>query len=252
MMRFLAVFVFILAVSSLSCSTIPYEAPIELQEAYSMIHLNEINKVDKYLPKSNLRSKEMLKSSIDLWMQAKREQGGQRDLEINLAINEANKALDTAFKMDEIRERLATIDANESNLSIGLEKLETDADPVLIVEKPNPRNQKLVSTLAFFGFDDFRSPIIERQVFDSVLTILKENPQVEVTLTGYADELGSQPYNENIAHKRSLKVKNLFIEAGVSPDRIVAVSGRCNAARTDNNRPESFVFDRKVQAEINI
>ena len=59
----------------------------------------------------------------------------------------------------------------------------------------------------------------------AVMTYMRANPSSKVTITGYADELGTVDYNNPLSERRAVKVHDILVSAGIDASRITAVGG---------------------------
>ncbi|HEY1325043.1 MAG TPA: OmpA family protein [Streptosporangiaceae bacterium] len=71
-----------------------------------------------------------------------------------------------------------------------------------------------------FDFDksDVRSS--EKSKVDKLVAYMKDNPNLEIGLDGYADPRGSNPYNQKLSQRRVDAVKAALVGAGVPSSRI--------------------------------
>ena len=69
----------------------------------------------------------------------------------------------------------------------------------------------------FFGDDIPFFPPAALRVFDSVLKDLEENPEAVIVISGFLDASD----DAGIARERSLTIKNVLIDLGVEPERIL-------------------------------
>jgi outer membrane protein OmpA-like peptidoglycan-associated protein len=75
-------------------------------------------------------------------------------------------------------------------------------------------------------------------------------PAVRIRLDGFADERGDSDYNQALSEKRVAYVREVFVAAGVAPDRISqAAHGESEAA---DDRPDSFALERRVSVELSV
>lgn len=79
---------------------------------------------------------------------------------------------------------------------------------------------------------------------------LKDNPNVNITIEGHADERGTREYNLALGEQRATSVKNFLTKNGVSPSRVTTISygkehpeflGSNEAAWSKNRRAVSVV-----------
>lgn len=83
--------------------------------------------------------------------------------------------------------------------------------------------QELIHRTLFFDFDQSILNSESIQVLNNVLNFLIDNPHSIITIDGYACVIGKEMYNKELSLKRSMAVKNHFVNGGLDPKRI-----RCN------------------------
>ena len=74
-----------------------------------------------------------------------------------------------------------------------------------------------------------------------ILNYLKNNPSKSVEITGYADEIGSNEYNNKLASDRAQNVKTILIKAGISESKLTIVSNG-----EDNSVDKKSEYARKL------
>lgn len=76
---------------------------------------------------------------------------------------------------------------------------------------------------------------------------LKDHPSIRFYLFGHADWRGSIIYNLNLSHRRALAVKDVLIQMGIAPDRIVIPVGWGKLSPTCVEQQEScFAQNRRA------
>jgi outer membrane protein OmpA-like peptidoglycan-associated protein len=73
-------------------------------------------------------------------------------------------------------------------------------------------------------------------------------PQIRIQLDGFADERGDEAYNFTLSEQRVNFVRQLFIDAGVHPQRI-NVSAHGESTAQDENI-DSYAFERRVSVKL--
>ena len=80
--------------------------------------------------------------------------------------------------------------------------------------------------------------------------VLTKQPQLQVTLTGFADLRGTEDDNLSLSNARVAAVKSMLVKEGVSEDQIKTIAlGEARAVQT-SNWDESLVFDRRVTIDL--
>lgn len=94
------------------------------------------------------------------------------------------------------------------------------------------KNMDVIKDLANRGaiavYFDFDVSVPQESSYSSiktVLTYMRENQDAKLTVTGYADELGTEDYNNPLSKKRADKVRDILVLAGVDSSRITTVGG---------------------------
>lgn len=85
---------------------------------------------------------------------------------------------------------------------------------------------------------------------DVLAEYLKNNPEVELELAGYADEQGSADYNIKLTERRALFVKDYLMNKGVEGDRLKTKGyGKTNLISIGLN-PGTRKYNRRVEFKI--
>lgn len=106
----------------------------------------------------------------------------------------------------------------------------------------------------------------KKELDDKVVTGMKAHPEVELLLvTGHADRLGSDKYNQKLSEKRANAVKAYLTSQGVAADRVKAVgkgesepnadadtASKCKGTKKTKKLIECLQPDRRVTVEPEI
>jgi OOP family OmpA-OmpF porin len=119
---------------------------------------------------------------------------------------------------------------------------------------------------ALFDFDKaIVRPDGKQVLSDEVVSKMKQYPQVEVLLiTGHADRIGTEKYNQKLSERRAAAVKDYLVSQGVDASRLESaakgesepvvdcknVKGREN--RTNKKLVECLQPNRRVVVEIKV
>jgi outer membrane protein OmpA-like peptidoglycan-associated protein len=109
----------------------------------------------------------------------------------------ARERADTAFtKADETSSRLTRLWSNR-----------------------NVRNQ-VETYQVLFGFDKWDLNDNAQTTLASIIKEMKENPSLTIDLQGYADPVGTYPYNVGLSQRRVESVRRFLVEKGIELPRI--------------------------------
>jgi len=107
--------------------------------------------------------------------------------------------------------------------------------------------QGCVTVRALFDHDSAKLRAGTSSELEKVVQVLKENPEVRVSLDGYTDSTGSDVYNETLSQRRAEAVRQYLVGAGIDASRLEAKGyGETNpigdnatdAGRQQNRRTE--------------
>lgn len=126
------------------------------------------------------------------------------------------------------------IAALESKVA-NLEELVKQTPKQVIVEKPvtttvvNDKDvvKEMINDKYYSVYFDFnKATPIENSTaaIDVVLNYLRKNPSASLDLIGYADQVGSDAYNEKLSTTRANNVKTIFEKAGIASSRLNVVA----------------------------
>ncbi|PIR32726.1 MAG: hypothetical protein COV36_03700 [Alphaproteobacteria bacterium CG11_big_fil_rev_8_21_14_0_20_44_7] len=107
-----------------------------------------------------------------------------------------------------------------------------------------------VPNVVYFDLDKSTLNARGKQVIDEVAAGLSELNGYSVNLSGHADTLASQSYNQALSERRAANVKNALIARGV-PASSISTSGfgeSQNAVPTGDEVPEAL--NRRVEIEV--
>ena len=136
--------------------------------------------------------------------------------------------------------------------------------PNLGPDKPALRVTIQAEALFDFNKSDLRADG-KKTLDDEVVTKMKAHPEVELLLvTGHADRIGSDKYNQGLSEKRANSVKSYLVSQGVESNRIEAVGKgeaeavvECNdikgaQSRSNKKLVECLQPNRRVVAEVKV
>ena len=112
------------------------------------------------------------------------------------------------------------------------EKETVDKAETKVVEQDIKEPVKVTFPVIYFSFNRITIRPSEVPKLKSILHILKENPEMKVTVTGWCDTRGSVAVNRRISRQRAQALKTWLVKRGVAASRISVVGKGSDASRT--------------------
>jgi sortase system peptidoglycan-associated protein len=113
----------------------------------------------------------------------------------------------------------------------------------------NQNSQTLESNIQF----KTASYVLEQHYksqLDLIASNLREDPSLNITLSGFADQRGDNTFNQALSEQRAISVKSYLISQGVKEQQIVSNSyGESNLLSKGSNFEDDF-FDRRVVLKL--
>lgn len=97
---------------------------------------------------------------------------------------------------------------------------------------------------AYFDFDKDQPKSSSDRDIQTAIDYMKNNPSATMELVGYADNIGTAAYNENLSKRRVENVKNFMVKAGIDASRL-SVSWK-GSKGSDQSTAEERALARKV------
>jgi len=89
---------------------------------------------------------------------------------------------------------------------------------------PTPKVTASDFTDAFFDYDSYALGAEAKAALDKAAKILRDNPDVGLTIEGHCDERGTVEYNQALGEKRANAARDYLTNAGVPAARLQTVS----------------------------
>lgn len=87
-------------------------------------------------------------------------------------------------------------------------------------------------------------------MLDSLATYLIDNDRLEVMLTGYSDNRGTESYNTALSRQRCVEIRKALVKRGVPDYRIEIVPKGSANPIGDNNTYEGYIQNNRVEVKI--
>ena len=112
------------------------------------------------------------------------------------------------------------------------EKETVDKAETKVVEQDIKEPVKVTFPVIYFSFNRITIRPSEVSKLKSILHILKENPEMKVTVTGWCDTKGSVAVNRRISRQRAQALKSWLVKRGIAASRISVVGKGSDGSRT--------------------
>lgn len=111
------------------------------------------------------------------------------------------------------------------------EKETVDKAETKVVEQDIKEPVKVTFPVIYFSFNRITIRPSEVSKLKSILHILKENPEMKVTVTGWCDTRGSVAVNRRISRQRAQALKTWLVKRGIAASRISIVGKGSDGSR---------------------
>ena len=109
----------------------------------------------------------------------------------------------------------AMMKKEESEPAPAMMKKEEKPEPVIQTKPTESYPAKL-----YFQSGSSHFPTDNDKSLDQLIGFLNDNPSTKVSVSGFHDASGSANWNRRLANKRSNRVKQIILDAGIAADRI--------------------------------
>lgn len=132
----------------------------------------------------------------------------------------------------EVQQQLTTPEENtqQQDTAAKADKAETK-----VAEQDIAETSEVKFPVIYFNFNSIAINPDEESKLNEILHILKENPDMKVTVTGWCDTRGSVAVNKRISRQRAQALKTWLVKRGIAASRISVVGKGSDASRTAPN-----------------
>jgi peptidoglycan-associated lipoprotein len=134
-------------------------------------------------------------------------------------------------------------------------QVETDSDELAMTEAERQAAQRISDGIIYFEFDRYDLSGESKSILTQKAVIIKEMPQLRVTIEGHTDERGTEEYNLALGERRARAAYEFLVNLGVNPSQLEMVSfgklhpavpGSNEAAWAKNRRDEFKPYKPRI------
>lgn len=107
----------------------------------------------------------------------------------------------------------------------------------------------MANAVVYFDFDQFTLSSKSIQTLRSIAKVMEDNKDLEITVSGHADERGTREYNLALGQRRGEAVRDYLLLNGISKNRITVKSYGEEYPLVKGSNESSWAKNRR--AEIN-
>ena len=115
---------------------------------------------------------------------------------------------------------------------------------------PPPSAKRIVLRGVHFDFNRSDIRPDSRPILDEAAEILKENPDVRITVAGHTDAIGSDAYNQQLSLRRAEAVFRYLVNHGITPERMDVTGYGKRRPVADNETETGRAQNRRVELQV--
>lgn len=104
-----------------------------------------------------------------------------------------------------------------------------------------------VSSEASFAFDRADIKPEFKPTLDKVAEVLRDDPNVRITIIGFTDSIGSEDYNQLLSERRAKSTADYLVSRGVAASQILSRGLGESEPRASNDTEEGRTQNRRVE-----
>ena len=121
---------------------------------------------------------------------------------------------------------------------------------VIRLEKDTVYLSKPMLFTVNFDFDKSSISVESYPILGHALNVLNDNPDIQILISGFTDNIGSDDYNQKLSEKRVNSIYEYLTSKGISSNRITKNAfGEKNPVRV-NNSALNRAFNRRVEFKV--
>lgn len=122
--------------------------------------------------------------------------------------------------------------------------------PPTPIPPPPPSSKRIVLRGVNFDFDKSDIRPDSRPVLDQAAEVLRQSPNVRISVEGHTDAVGSEVYNEKLSVRRAEAVFRYLVNHGVTPERMEVTGYGQARPVADNDSESGRAQNRRVELHV--
>jgi len=122
--------------------------------------------------------------------------------------------------------------------------------PPTPIPPPPPSSKRIVLRGVNFDFDKSDIRPDSRPVLDQAAEVLRQSPNVRISVEGHTDAVGSEEYNEKLSVRRAEAVFRYLVNHGVTPERMEVTGYGQARPVADNDSESGRAQNRRVELHV--
>jgi len=115
---------------------------------------------------------------------------------------------------------------------------------------PVASGEEFVFENIFFDFDKFELKKESMSSLKRLIKFLKENPNVNILITGHTDNVGSPGYNLQLSLQRAKSVQDYLVNEGMHPGRVMVEGKGDKEPVVPNTTLENQALNRRITIKV--
>lgn len=113
-----------------------------------------------------------------------------------------------------------------------------------------PVKRRIVLRGVNFDFDKSNIRSDARPILDEAIRVLKDEPQIDVSVDGYTDSVGTDAYNQRLSERRAQAVTDYLVRGGIARSRLTPVGYGESDPVASNDTDDGRAQNRRVELNI--
>lgn len=116
--------------------------------------------------------------------------------------------------------------------------------------KPIKKDIDIVLRNVFFDVDKFDLKIESTNELNSVVALMKNNPNMKIEISGHTDNTGAADHNKVLSENRAKSVVEFLVKNGIDKSRLVASGYGALKPISDNSSDTGKALNRRIEMKV--